>query len=534
VEMVTAMVGVWLAGGAYLPVDPEYPPERVEFMLADSRATVLVGTAEVVDELPVGRLRTVVVDDPVVSAVVAGLASSVPEVAVAAGQLAYVIYTSGSTGRPKGVLVTHDGLLNLVTGQAPVFGVGPGTVVAGFAPFSFDAAVSEVCVTLATGGCLALATATERVETDRLTVLMARAGVEVATVPPALLRVLDPGDLDGVETVVSAGERLDAGLARTWGARHRMLNAYGPTETTVCASMAVLDPDTAENPTIGRPMANTRALVLDADLRPVPVGVTGELFIGGHGLARGYRGRAALTAERFVADPFAADGSRLYRSGDRVRRLADGRLEYLGRADEQVKVRGFRIEPGEVEAVLTGHPGVESAVVAAWGEGGDRRLVAYLVAADRADGLPDAGELREFALRQVPDFMVPSVFTELAALPLSPSGKVDRAGLPAPQAGRATAEEYVAPSGATEELLARIWAQVLGIERIGVEDNFFELGGHSLLATQVVSRIREVFRVEIPLGVLFDRPTIAATAAAIAQAAIGEGHDADDYEEFDF
>ncbi|WP_261991503.1 non-ribosomal peptide synthetase [Streptomyces sp. OR43] len=538
IDMVVAMLGVWQAGGAYLPLDPEYPVDRLGFMLRDSRATVLVGTEELVDELPVGRLRTVVVDAPAVAAALAELPSAAPEVTTAPDQLAYVIYTSGSTGRPKGVQVAHRGVVNLAQAQARAFGVGEGDGVLQFAPFGFDAAVSEVVVTLAAGGRLVVATAEERGEPRALAALVREKDVRVATLPPSLLAVLEPADLAGLRTLVTAGERLEEAAAARWRGEYRLLNAYGPTEATVCASIAVLDPDGDGVPPIGAPMGNTRVYVLDDRLRPVHVGMTGELYIAGTGVARGYLGRPDLTAERFTADPFAADGSRMYRSGDQVRWLPDGRLEFVGRVDHQVKIRGFRIEPGEIEAALTAHAAVRTAVVTLDGAEQDRRLVAHVVPADQEEGLPAVGELRAFLGERLPGFMVPSVFVELAALPLTPNGKVDRAVLRALDgvtvAG--TGQAHVAPRSETERVLAEMWAELLGVERVGVEDNFFDLGGHSLLATQVVSRVRAVFGVDLPLASVFDRPTVAAIAAVVgsgAEAAGVEGAEDTEYEEFD-
>ncbi|MGC5568945.1 amino acid adenylation domain-containing protein, partial [Streptomyces sp. FR-108] len=549
IDMVVAMLAVWQAGAAYLPLDPEYPADRLGFMLADSRATLLLGTEELVDELPVGRLRTVVVDAPDVVAELAAQPSTSPEVEVHPAQLAYVIYTSGSTGRPKGVQIAHGGVVNLVRAQAKAFGVEAGDAVVQFAPFGFDAAVSEVCVTLGSGGTLVVATAQERAEPDALATLVRRRHVRVATLPPSLLTVLRPGDLTGLRTLVTAGERLEATTAAAWRDEHRLLNAYGPTETTVCASIAALDTiatldtsatvaglDTSAGhdtvvavpgpfdagagarghggPPIGGPIANTRVYVLDEQLRPVPVGTTGELFIGGAGVARGYLGRAALSAERFLADPFVGDGARMYRSGDQVRWLVDGQLEFIGRTDDQVKVRGFRVEPGEIEAVLAAHPAVRTAVVTAYGQSADRKLAAYLVPTDHSEGIPDAADLREALLRSIPDYMVPASFTEMSRLPLTTNGKVHRAALPEPETVRSTSTEYVAPAGAAEELLARVWSEVLGIERIGAHDNFFELGGNSLLVTQIVGRIRSAGH-DISVGDLFDHPTIAAAAPLI-------------------
>ncbi len=530
-DMIVSMLAVWRAGGAFVPLDPEYPPDRLEFMLADSRVSVLVGHRAAAGSWltgPAGKppaaVETVIwLDDPLTS--VAPARTPTPGRGVAAthpGRLAYVMYTSGSTGVPKGVQVTHAGVVNLVSAQVPAFEVGPGDAVLQFASFSFDAAVSEVCVALCAGAALAIATSAQRSEPDLLAGLVRDRGIAVATLPPSLLKVLAPGDLRGVTTLVAAGERLDAALAQAWRDHHRLLNAYGPTEATVCASIALVGPDRGAAPPIGRPLANTRAYVLDAHLNPVPAGVAGELFIGGIQVARGYGGRAALTAQRFVADPFAADGGRLYRSGDRVRWVAGkdtGRgaeLEFLGRADDQVKVRGFRVEPGEVELALEAHPGVAAAAVAGDGPAGQTRLAAYLVPADPARGVPSVDELRAYLKQRLPEFMVPAVFTEMASLPLTVSGKLDRAALPPPDAvPRGPAVGFVPPSTPTEELLAGILAQVLGVERVGVRDGFSDLGGHSLLATRVISRVRSVFGIDIPVAALFDQPTVAGMAAVI-------------------
>ncbi|WP_344591679.1 non-ribosomal peptide synthase/polyketide synthase [Actinomadura vinacea] len=508
-DMVVAVLAVWQAGGGYLPLDPEYPVERLEFMLADSQVPVLVGTTELIEDLPVGRRRTIMVDDPVVRATMVAMPATPLETAVRPGQLAYVIYTSGSTGRPKGVQVTHDGVVNLVAAQQAAFGTGGAARVLQFAPYSFDASVWELVMALGAGATAVIATARDRAETDRLTELAARAGATVATVPPSLLDVLEPGDLEDIPTLITAGERLDPQLADAWTVDRRLFNAYGPTETTVCASVArcVADVD----PPIGRPMANTRLYVLDGRLRPVPVGVPGGLFIGGAQIARGYLGRAALTAERFPADPFAADGSRMYRSGDQVRWLPDGQLEFLGRADDQVKVRGFRIEPGEIETALAAHPDVRTAVVTAYGEGTDRRLAAYLVPADPAEGLPPTADLREALRRRLPDYMVPAVFTELGSLPVTPNGKIDRALLPAPDLVRPDTAPFAAPDGPAEELLAEIWQEVLGVERVGSQDHFFELGGSSLQVTEIVGKLRARGH-DLSVSDLFDRPTIADVA----------------------
>ncbi|WP_345144811.1 amino acid adenylation domain-containing protein, partial [Dactylosporangium darangshiense] len=518
VEFAVAMLAVWKAGGAYLPLVHGHPVERLALMLADGGVTVLVGTDTTVGDLPVGRARLVLLDDPAVWAV--GRLDPAPLPEARLDQVAYVMFTSGSTGRPKGVQVTHRGLANLVAGQAEAFGVGAGTGALQFASYGFDASVSEICVALARGARVVMVPEPIRAVPEQVAALVRESAVEVATLPPSVLAVLEPSDLDGLRTLVSAGERLPAGLAGAWSARHRLLNAYGPTESTVCASLTVLDAEDLAGgaPSIGRALPGVRLLVLDRCLRPVPAGVPGELYIGGAGLARGYADAAALTAQRFVADPFDGRGGRLYRSGDVVRWRPDGRLDFVGRADEQVKVRGFRVELGEIETVLRRNPAVADAAVIADGLEADRRLVAYLVPADRAAGAAAVEDLREFLSARLPGYMIPAVFVELASLPLNASGKVDRAALPAPDGARVElGAAYVPPSSAAEEALAAIWAEILGVDRVGVHDSFFALGGHSLLATRVVSRMRAVFDVEVPVAALFNAPTVAGLAAVVEE-----------------
>ncbi|MFJ6574311.1 amino acid adenylation domain-containing protein, partial [Streptomyces sp. NPDC091292] len=517
IDMVAAALAVWQAGGAYLPLDPEYPTERLEFMLADSGVRVLVCEGSAAEGL---SAETVIrLDAPAVAAALTELPATAPDVVpTSPDQLAYVIYTSGSTGRPKGVQVAHRGVVNLALAQAQAFGVGVGDGVLQFAPFGFDAAVSEVVVTLVAGGRLVVATAEERAEPRALAALVREREIRVATLPPSLLAVLDPADLVGLRTLVTAGEQLEEAAAAVWRGEYRLLNAYGPTEATVCASIAVLDPEGQGVPSIGTPMTNTRAYVLDAHLRPVPIGVAGELYIAGTGVARGYRDRPALSAERFVADPFAGDGTRMYRSGDRVRSLPGGELEFLGRVDDQVKVRGFRIEPGEIVTALAAHPGVRTAVVTTFGAGNEQRLAAYVVPESQAEGIPAVSDLRDHLQQSLPAFMIPSAFVELAALPLTPNGKLDRAALPDPEDSRVgSAGDYIAPDTDVERILAEVWAQVLGVERVGVTDNFFELGGDSIVSIRVVARAREL-GVHVSVAQLFDHQTV----GGLARVASGE------------
>nr|WSY58146.1 amino acid adenylation domain-containing protein [Streptomyces sp. NBC_00886] len=509
VGMVVAMLGVWQAGGAYLPLDPEYPAERLEFMLADSGASVLVGGRSVAGGLPVVRL-----DDP---SVTEAPPTTAPEVPVQGDQLAYVIYTSGSTGRPKGVQVAHRSVVGMVTALTPVLGAGPNVRVLQFASFSFDAAVLDIAVTLASGGTLVVAGRSERGAPEALTGMIGAQAVTAASVVPSLLGVLNPAEVLGMQTLLLGAERLTRSVAQAWAQGRTLVNTYGPTEATVMVTTGPVSPEPTTAPPIGAAVANARLYVLDSRLNPVPVGVAGEVHIGGPQVARGYRGRPVLTAERFLPDPFAADGTRMYRSGDRARWLADGTLDFIGRADDQVKVRGFRIEPGEIEAVLTTHPQIRTAVVAAFGDTEDRKLVAYLVPDDATQGIPAVNDLREHVQSSLPAFMVPAVFTELAALPLTPNGKLDRSALPEPDGARPELDEFEELSGDAEEVLARLWVQLLGVDRVGATDNFFELGGHSLLATQVVSRIRELFELDIPLAALFDQPTVRGLAAAVEE-----------------
>ncbi len=537
VDMVVAVLAVWKAGAAYVPLDPQYPADRLGYMLADSRARVLIGTGATIAGLPDGvvpeGVEVLALDDAAVRDALQAQPTTPLELAVSWDQAGYLIYTSGSTGRPKGVQVPHRGPVNLAFAMRPVLGVAEGVVALQFASFSFDAAVLDIAVVLGGGGTLAIATTPERSESAALAAMVAASGVTVASVVPSLLAVLDPDQVAGLTNWVVGAERLTAELSRTWSSKARLWNTYGPTETTVITTAGPMAADQPGVPPIGAPIGNTRVQVLDRNLRPAPVGVTGEVYIGGAGVARGYFGRPALTAERFVPDPVAGDGSRLYRSGDLARWRADGQLDFVGRADDQVKVRGFRIEPGEIEHVLSSHPAVGAAVVVADGNEDDRRLVAYLVPAG-SEPLPPVDVLRDHLRGRLPEFMVPAVFVQLQALPLNPNGKLDKAKLPPPDDARlAPAAVYQPPRNATEELLAGIWAELLNAERVGVTDNFFELGGHSLLATQVMSRVRSVLGVEIPLATLFDRPTVAGLAEAINQSLLGSKGGAAEIESFD-
>ncbi|HEU0015953.1 MAG TPA: amino acid adenylation domain-containing protein, partial [Longimicrobium sp.] len=505
-EMVAALLGVTKAGGAFVPIDPAYPAERRRHMLDDSAAAAVLTRRELADEF---AGRPVLFLEEMGDAPAERVSTDVDR-----DGAAYLIYTSGSTGVPKGVLVSHRGIGNLAAAQGRAFGVGAGTPVLQFASLSFDAAVAEIAHTLLNGGVLVIPTEAEALPGPPLLRLLRDARVRVATLPPAVLDALPDADLPDLETLVTAGEAVSAPTVARWGAR-RMANAYGPTETTVCATVA-LDVRGEARPPVGRPLANTRAYVLDDALRMLPPGVPGELYVAGLGLARGYHGRPAATAERFLPDPHGGvPGARMYRTGDRARWRGDGSLEFLGRADDQVKVRGYRIELGEIESVLLAHPAVAAAVAAVREDApGDVRLVAYVVPAAGAPADPGA-ELRAHLRDRLPDYMAPSAFVPLDAIPLTPSGKVDRRALPRPEAAAEAGGEQVAPRTVVEEMVAEMWSEVLGRETVGVTSDFFALGGHSLLATQVVSRLRARLGLELSVRIMFDVRTVASLAERI-------------------
>ncbi|MGH3875276.1 MAG: amino acid adenylation domain-containing protein, partial [Pseudonocardiaceae bacterium] len=516
VDIVVAQLAVAKAGAAFLPVDPAYPAERIAFMLADAAPVLVLTVAEVAGGLPASTV--LVLDDPATVAAAAAMPDRAPTDTDRVSPLsvahpAYVIYTSGSTGRPKGVVVSHAGLASFAAAQAEHFRVGSGDRVLQFSSPSFDASILELGMSLPAGAALVVP-APGPLLGAQLVEVLARHRVTHALIPPVALATVPHGvGLAQLRTLVVGGDVCPPELVTRWAPGRRMINAYGPTESTVVTTWSeALTPGRV--PLIGRPIANTRTYVLDADLRPVPMGVAGELYAAGAGLARGYLHRPGLTAARFVANPFGGPGERMYRTGDLARWTPAGELVFAGRADEQVKIRGFRIEPGEVESVLAAHPDVaQVAVIAREDQPGVTRLVAYLVPA--GDVPPSPAQLRTHAVDLLPDYMVPSAFVIIAELPLSANGKLDRRALPQPDVSATLATGYVAPRTGTEQALAGIWAEVLGVDRVGVEDNFFELGGDSILTIRVASRLRAAFGVDLSPRALFTHATVTELAAVL-------------------
>ncbi|HEX5872667.1 MAG TPA: amino acid adenylation domain-containing protein, partial [Longimicrobium sp.] len=505
---ITGLLGVMKAGGAYVPLDPAAPDERTAFMLAESGARIVLADAASAAR-PWAAGYHVLVVGAGLDAELERCPATPPAVEIGPRHLAYVLYTSGSTGLPKGVLVEHGGVCNTIATFSRLYGNGPESRVLLFAPLHFDASVLDVFTALANGGTLVVAPREETMPGEELTGLLARKRITHAKFTPSALAATPWAHLPELEVVILGGEICSAELVERWAPGRRFFNGWGPTEVSV-RSTAFQATDGTVLPPIGRPLGNVTHYVLDPAGQPVPVGVPGEIYVGGAGVTRGYLGRPALTAERYVPDPFAKrPGARMYRTGDKVRWRGDGMLDFVARMDGQVKVRGFRIELGEIEAVLRRHESVADCVVMVREDvPGDPRIVAYVVGQARTEAA------RAHVRQSLPEYMVPSAFVFLDALPLNPNGKLDRKALPVPEYGAAE-ETYVAPRTPTEEVLAGIWAEVLGVERVGAEESFFEVGGHSLVATRVASRIRGVFGVELPLRAVFEQSVLSGLAAEI-------------------
>lgn len=520
IEMVVALYGIVKAGGAYVPIDPEYPADRVAFMIGDAGVSVLLTQNHLVAQLPPHSAKVICLDSD--WEMISRESDAKPNDEISAGNLAYMIYTSGSTGKPKGAMNTHRGICNRLLWMQEQYQIGSADVVLQKTPFSFDVSVWEFFWPLLTGAQLVVAKPGGHKDAAYLVKFICERKVTTLHFVPPMLRVFldEPGveQCRSLRHVVCSGEALPFDLQEKLFEKlsAQLHNLYGPTEAAVDVThwTCQRNGDLRIVP-IGKPVANTQCHVLDSRLRSVPVGVPGELHLGGVQIGRGYHNRPELTAEKFISDPFRRDiNARLYKTGDLCRYLPDGNIEYLGRLDHQVKIRGFRIELGEIEARLAEHPAIKENVVVARQDGGEKRLVAYLVAKTAA---PAVADLREHLLKSLPDFMVPSAFVWLDALPLSPNGKVDRKVLPAPEAHRSAAVRYLAPRNAVEEILAKAWAAVLRLEKVGIEDNFFELGGDSILMIQIIARTRAAGLALTP-KLIFKHPTIAELAAAVPKA----------------
>ncbi|HLL85372.1 MAG TPA: amino acid adenylation domain-containing protein, partial [Longimicrobium sp.] len=498
-DLPIAFLGILKAGATYLPIDPAMPDERLRWILQAAGAAVVVTRGALAGRCAGTGVE--VVDLDVMAGALAELPSERPPARALPGSLAYVLYTSGSTGRPKGVAVEHRAACNLAGAQIRAFGVGPGDRVLQFSSCGFDVSIMDFLMALATGGTLCIAPREALLPGPELARLLRERGITVFALVPVVLSVLSPEELPALRTVITGGEICTEEMVNRWAPGRRLFNVYGPTEATGWCTLQPCEAGAPRRPSIGRAHDGHRAYVLDAEMAPVPVGVPGELYLGGAGLARGYAGRPDLTAERFVPDPFGGQpGARLYRTGDRVRWLADGTLDFLGRVDDQVKLRGYRVELGEIEAVLLEHPAVREAVVVlrSTGAGAEPRLVAYVTPAS-----VDVAAVRAALAARVPAYMVPSAFVTLAALPLNASAKVDRRALPPPPA--VDEPGLAAPLGEVEAIVAQVLAEVLGVSRVGAHANFFDdLGGSSLTVAKACALLGQRLGREIPVVTFFE------------------------------
>jgi amino acid adenylation domain-containing protein len=538
IDLLPAVLGVVKSGGAYIPLDPMYPSSRLEFMVADAKPSVMLTQAKHRDAVPAGDAVTIVVDTP---DALAGTDPANPPRTAGGDDLAYVIYTSGSTGQPKGAMIANRSLVSAYYAYERAYRLRELTAHAQMASFSFDVFTGDMIRSLLAGAKLVLCPLEVVIDPAALYALMTREGIDMAEFVPATASLMfdwahrEARRLDFMRLVVVSSEAWRnekyTFFKSLCGPDTRLVNSYGLTEATIDSTWFEPGPDTELVPgrfvPIGGPLENTRVYVLDANLEPQPIGIAGELCVGGVAVARGYLNRPELTAERFVPDPFdATPGALLYRTGDRARWLPDGTIDFLGRTDRQIKIRGFRIEPGEIEAVLERHPSVQAAAITdRQDEAGQARLAAYIVLGEPGGELP-AGELRALVAEHLPAYMVPAAWVVLDILPLTPNGKVDLDALPEPDFDRtAVGDEFVAPETESEQRLAAIWSEVLDVERVGVNDNFFALGGHSLLAMKVMSRVRDELQVPMTLRSIFDSPTVGELAKIVdeqSQAKVAE------------
>ena len=526
IEMIVGLLGILKAGGAYVPLDPSYPKERLAFMLQDAAAKLIVAHERLLEDLPEQSAVRVCLDRDWVEIEQESVENS--QRLVTAESLAYVVYTSGSTGQPKGVAVEHRQLINYLESIIERLELTSQRSFATVSTLAADLGNTVIFSSLCTGAALHLISRDRVADAEAMADYFNRHAIDCLKIVPshlaALQSVSHPERVLPRQLLILGGEASDVDWVKrlaTLAPSCRIVNHYGPTETTVGVMTYAVEKDSLPGGLphlpLGRPIANTQIYILDQYLAPVPIGVVGEIYIGGIGLARGYLNQPELTAEKFIYHSFSGEPARrLYKTGDQARYLPDGNIEFLGRIDNQVKIRGYRIELGEIESVLGQHPTVQSSlVVVREDEPGDKRLVGYVVA--RPEVSFDASEVRQYLKHKLPEYMIPSNFALLDELPLTPSGKVDRRALPAPdQNGLQLANVYQPPRTPTEETLVTIWGKVLKLEKVGIDDNFFDLGGHSLLATQVMSRIRSAFSIDLPLRHMFESPTVAEMATVIA------------------
>ncbi|MCB8978818.1 MAG: amino acid adenylation domain-containing protein [Ardenticatenaceae bacterium] len=530
-EMFVGLLGILKAGGAYLPLDPAFPPERLAYMVEDAQLAFLVTQESLIADWQwTNQTCQLISLDGDETSIATHASSNLPALA-STNQLAYTIYTSGSTGRPKGVQIPHRAVVNFLNAMRQQPGLTQEDVLLSVTTLSFDIAVLELFLPLVVGAEVMLVSREVAADGAALMAALAEANATVMQATPTTWRLLLAAGWAGSPTlkILCGGEALPPALANELVDKGRSLwNLYGPTETTIWSACYQITGPVSKVP-IGRPIANTQIYVLDTQRQPVPIGVIGEIYIAGDGLARGYYGRPELTSERFVADPWG--NGRMYKTGDQGRWLADGNIEFLGRNDHQVKVRGYRIELGEIEANLNRHPGVGQAVLTTHRDASESSaLVAYIIPADKT-APPASDDLRAYLGESLPDYMIPHLFIFLETYPLTPNGKIDRKVLPAPEREQLSqTHHFVAPGTAFEEVLAEVWEEVLNLAPIGIHDNFFNLGGHSLLATQVVSRIRDRFEIALPVRHLFEAPTIAQLADRVEQILLAEIEALDDEE----